>query len=164
NCHNHPLDRWTQDDFHGFAAIFAPIDRGRNVRFTGRGTVTNLRTGEPAVPRIPGLRYLSPSEDLRPAVADWLTTGPAPPLARNLTNRLWKHLFGRGLVATPDNFGALGERPSHPELLDWLATEFVRLGWSRKALIRLIISSETYRQSSRGRPELGERDPLNILL
>jgi hypothetical protein len=79
-------------------------------------------------------------------------------------NQIWLQLFGRGLVATPDNFGALGERPSHPELLDWLATEFTRLGWSRKALIRLLVTSETYRQGSRRRADLEERDPLNVLL
>ena len=90
---------------------------------------------------------------------------PAHPLtARVAVNQVWRQLFGRGLVATPDNFGALGERPSHPELLDWLATEFVRLGWSRKSLIRLIVSSETYRQSSTLRRDLAERDPLNALL
>lgn len=147
NCHNHPLDRWTQDDFHGFAAIFAPIDRGRNVRFTGRGTVTNLRTGEPAVPRIPGLRYLSPSEDLRPAVADWLTTGPAPPLARNLTNRLWKHLFGRGLIE-PVNDLSLTNPATHPELLTDLAADLVRNQWSLRSMLRQIVLSDTWSRSS----------------
>ncbi|MFM8619031.1 MAG: PSD1 and planctomycete cytochrome C domain-containing protein [Opitutaceae bacterium] len=117
--------------------------------------------GTPAV--LPPLRPRGPVAD-RLDLARWIVDPSNPLTARVAVNQVWKHLFGRGLVATPDNFGALGERPSHPELLDWLATEFVRLGWSRKALIRLIISSETYRQSSRGRPELGERDPLNILL
>src|SRR5207244_4237646 len=79
-------------------------------------------------------------------------------------NRIWSHLFGRGLVATVDNFGAVGEPPSHPALLDYLATEFVRLGWSQKQLIRAIVLSGTYRQSSVGRADLYERDPLNILL
>jgi hypothetical protein len=97
-------------------------------------------------------------------LARWLVD-PAHPLTPRVTvNHLWKNLFGRGLVATPENFGTLGERPSHPELLDYLATEFVRLGWSRKQLIRLIVTSATYRQSSAGRSDLRERDPLNVLL
>src|SRR5207237_399389 len=72
--------------------------------------------------------------------------------------------FGRGLVATPEDFGTQGERPSHPELLDWLASEFVRRGWDLKDLHTLIVTSATYRRSSRARPELIERDPLNVLL
>lgn len=117
--------------------------------------------GTPAA--LPPLRARGPVAD-RLDLARWIVDPANPLTARVAVNQIWKNLFGRGLVATPDNFGALGERPSHPELLDWLATEFVRLGWSRKALIRLIVSSETYRQSSRGRADLGERDPLNILL
>jgi hypothetical protein len=97
-------------------------------------------------------------------LARWIID-PANPLTPRVTvNHIWKHLFGRGLVATVDNFGALGEPPSHPELLDYLATEFLRLGWSRKQLIRLIVTSATYRQSSDVREDLLERDPLNILL
>lgn len=84
--------------------------------------------------------------------------------ARVTVNRIWQSLFGRGLVATVDDFGTRGESPSHPELLDYLATEFVRLGWSRKEIIRLIVSSATYRQSSAVRPELMDRDPLNTWL
>ena len=74
------------------------------------------------------------------------------------------HLFGRGLVPTVDNFGVGGELPSHPELLDWLAREFVERGWRRKALIRLIVTSAAYRQSSAGRDDLADRDPLNCLV
>jgi hypothetical protein len=97
-------------------------------------------------------------------LAHWLVDPANPLTARVAVNQIWKNLFGRGLVATVDNFGALGDRPSHPELLDYLATEFVRLGWSRKQTIRLIVTSATYRQASTGRSELLERDPLNILL
>jgi hypothetical protein len=97
-------------------------------------------------------------------LARWIVD-PANPLTPRVTvNHVWKHLFGRGLVATVDNFGALGEPPSHPELLDYLATEFLRLGWSRKQLIRFIVTSATYRQSSDVCEDLLERDPLNILL
>jgi len=147
NCHNHPLDRWTQDDFHGFAAIFAPVDRGRNVQFTGRGTVTNPRTGEPAIPRIPGLTDLSPASDLRPAVADWLTSGPAPPLAINLTNRLWKHMFGRGLIEPVSDL-SLTNPATHPELLTALAKDFVRNQWSLRKMLRQIVLSDTWSRSS----------------
>jgi hypothetical protein len=97
-------------------------------------------------------------------LARWLVDPANPLTARVTVNRFWGHLFGRGLVATGDNFGALGERPSHPELLDYLATEFVRRGWSRKEMIRLIVTSTTYRQSSQLRADLAECDPFNVLL
>jgi hypothetical protein len=79
-------------------------------------------------------------------------------------NRLWQHSFGTGLVKTAENFGVQGEPPSHPELLDWLATEFVRTGWDVKAMQRLIVTSAAYRQSSRAAPALVQRDPENRLL
>jgi hypothetical protein len=90
---------------------------------------------------------------------------PANPLSsRVLVNRVWQHHFGRGLVATPSNFGALGERPSHPELLDWLASRFVAGGWSLKALHREVLLSATYQQSSRFDARAHEIDPGNTLL
>jgi hypothetical protein len=76
-------------------------------------------------------------------------------------NRIWEHDFGRGLVATSDDFGIQGEKPTHPELLDWLATEFVRQGWSLKAMHRLIVNSATYRQASAVTPAALEKDPAN---
>jgi hypothetical protein len=97
-------------------------------------------------------------------LARWLFDPANPLTSRVIVNRIWLHLFNRGLVNTPNDFGTRGDRPSHPELLDWLATELPRLGWSRKALIRLIVNSATYRQSSMPRPELEERDPRNVLL
>ncbi|MSU72168.1 MAG: DUF1553 domain-containing protein [Opitutus sp.] len=96
-------------------------------------------------------------------LARWLVDPANPLTARVTVNHIWKNLFGRGLVATMENFGAQGERPSHPELLDYLATEFVRLGWSRKQLIRLLVTSATYRQASATRSDLADRDPLNVL-
>src|SRR5881409_3689864 len=74
------------------------------------------------------------------------------------------HLFGKGLVPTPEDFGTRGEKPSHPKLLDWLATEFIEHGWSRKDLVKLIVSSATYRQSSNTRSDQVDRDPTNRLL
>jgi len=96
--------------------------------------------------------------------AQWLFAPENPLTARVSVNHVWKNLFGRGLVATVEDFGKQGEKPSHPELLDWLASEFPRLGWSRKALIKTIVTSATYKQSSVNRPELQERDPNNLLL
>lgn len=97
-------------------------------------------------------------------LARWLFDSENPLTSRVAVNHVWKHFFGRGLVATVDDFGTRGEKPSHPELLDWLATELPRFNWSRKALIRLIVTSATYRQASQLRPELAERDPSNLLL
>src|SRR5262249_37546013 len=90
----------------------------------------------------------------RLAFAEWLTQPNHPLTARVLVNRLWLHHFGEGLVATPDNFGKTGSPPSHPELLDWLATEFVARGWSIKTMHRLMMTSSAYRQSSRFDPKL----------
>jgi hypothetical protein len=78
-----------------------------------------------------------------------------------MVNRIWQHHFGRGIVETPSNFGKLGSRPTHPELLDWLAREFVRSGWSVKAMHRLIMLSATYRQASEPAPEALRADPDN---
>ncbi|WP_206352460.1 PSD1 and planctomycete cytochrome C domain-containing protein [Tautonia rosea] len=97
-------------------------------------------------------------------LARWLVDPENPLTARVTVNRIWFHLFGRALVPTMDDFGTQGEPPSHPELLDWLASEFQRLGWSQKALIRTIVLSSTYRQASSARPELDDRDPQNVWL
>ncbi len=94
-------------------------------------------------------------------LAEWTASPENPFTARVLVNRLWKHHFGRGIVGSPDNFGAMGERPSHPELLDFLAKRFIESGWSIKALHRLMVLSSTYRQSSRPTPESLASDPSN---
>ena len=86
----------------------------------------------------------------RSALARWLTRPDNQLVTRAMVNRLWQYHFGRGLVATANDFGRQGERPTHPELLDWLARRFVETGWSLKAMHRLILLSNTYRQSSRG--------------
>lgn len=97
-------------------------------------------------------------------LARWLVGGENPLPPRVVANDLWTQLFGEGLVATPEDFGVRGDRPSHPELLDWIAAELVAKGWSRKALIRELVLTNTYRQSSNHRPELLDRDPKNQLL
>jgi Protein of unknown function (DUF1553)/Protein of unknown function (DUF1549)/Concanavalin A-like lectin/glucanases superfamily/Planctomycete cytochrome C len=100
----------------------------------------------------------------RLGLARWLVSPENPLTARVAVNRAWQTLFGTGLVKTIDDFGAQGEPPSHPSLLDWLATELVKSGWDSKKLLRLIVTSATYRQSSRVTPAALRRDPENRLL
>lgn len=100
----------------------------------------------------------------RLAYANWLTQPEHPLTARVLVNRIWYHHFGTGLVKTLENFGAKGERPSHPELIDWLAVKFVERDWSIKDLHRLMMNSQTYRQSSRITDDRRKADPQNRLL
>ncbi len=122
--------------------------------------------GDPVSPAVPAALHSWP-EDLprnRLGLAKWLVNPANPLTARVAVNRDWQRFFGAGLVRTADDFGAQGEWPSHPELLDWLARDFIASGWDMKALQRRIVTSATYRQNSRVRPELAERDPENRLL
>lgn len=100
----------------------------------------------------------------RLTLAKWLVDPKSPTTARVIVNRTWMAYFGQGIVATPEDLGTQSEAPSHPELLDWMATEFMDRGWSLKTLHRMIVTSSTYRQSSRVSPELLEKDPYNRLL
>lgn len=115
----------------------------------------------PAV--LPGLAADESQRD-RLTFARWLFDADNPLTARVTVNRVWHQIFGRGIVTTVDDFGTQGETPTHPELLDWLASEFQRQGWSVKQLHRLIVTSATYRQSATFRPDLVEADPENALL
>jgi hypothetical protein len=100
----------------------------------------------------------------RLALSRWMTDPANPLVARVAVNRLWQLAFGTGLVETAEDFGTQGEPPSHPELLDWLATEFIRSGWDTKSILRLMVMSNTYRQSSDVTEEMLARDPRNRLL
>jgi hypothetical protein len=117
---------------------------------------------QPGVPAfLPAMPDSNPS---RLTLAQWLVARENPLTARVAVNRIWQEYFGRGLVRTAEDFGAQGEKPSHPELLDWLAARFMDDDWKVKALHRLIVTSAAYRQSSRSRPEMDRRDPNNTLL
>jgi hypothetical protein len=122
--------------------------------------------GEEVQPDTPGkiLAFPSAAPRNRLGLAQWLTDRRNPLTARVAVNRVWKMHFGRGLVATPEDFGSQGRLPTHPELLDWLAGWFMDNGWDVKALHRLIVNSATFRQSSQASRELVARDPDNALL
>lgn len=115
--------------------------------------------GTPAI-----LPPLPPGRPDRLALAKWLVSPTNPLTARVEVNRMWERFFGRGIVETSEDFGTRGSRPTHPELLDWLAVEFMHNGWNMKAINRLIVTSSTYRQSSAATPALEEKDPFNLLL
>ncbi len=122
-----------------------------------------VSTGTPAA--LPALGTATANaEPSRLDLARWLVSDEHPLTARVTVNRLWQELFGTGLVSTSENFGMRGERPTHPELLDWLAITFRDGGWSLKQTLRLLVTSQTYRQSSDARPDLDELDPANRLL
>ena len=124
NCHNHPLDRWTQDDYHGLAAVFAHLERGREVKVVARGT--SLTRGPASRPGrgSPASRFLDREEDGLAVLAEWLTQPGNPYFARATVNRLWKALMGRGLVEPVDDLRATNPA-TNPELLDALAADFV---------------------------------------
>ncbi len=125
-----------------------------------------LKPARVVTPNVPAILNPLPAnaQATRLTFARWLVDPKAPTTARVFVNRVWQHYFGTGIVATPEDFGTQSEAPSHPELLDWLACEFMGSGWSVKHLQRLIVNSATYRQSSRTTPEIIERDPYNRLL
>ncbi|MBC8352838.1 MAG: PSD1 domain-containing protein [Planctomycetes bacterium] len=125
------------------------------------GDVVPRRT--PPVLRGPRVPQFTDRESGRRQLAEWLVDPQHPLTARVFVNRVWRWHFGKGLVRTTDNFGLLGETPSHPELLDWLARRFVADGWSVKSLHRLIVMSSTYQQASTPSAETGSRDPENRL-
>jgi Protein of unknown function (DUF1553)/Protein of unknown function (DUF1549)/Concanavalin A-like lectin/glucanases superfamily/Planctomycete cytochrome C len=124
------------------------------------------KPGDVVTPMVPAVLVSSPTKypPNRLGLARWLVDPSNPLTARVTVNRFWQMYFSTGIVRTTEDFGSQGEAPSHPELLDWLATEFVRTGWNVKALQKTIVMSATYRQASRVSPELAAKDPDNRLL
>jgi hypothetical protein len=129
-----------------------------------RGDFTNK--GENVAAGVPSFLGSLPSDvpQNRLGLAKWLVSRDNPLTARVRLNQIWQSYFGRGIVETSEDFGSQGSSPSHPDLLDWLAVEFMDRGWDQKVMHRLIVTSSTYRQSSALNKELQERDPYNILL
>ncbi|MGA2983560.1 MAG: DUF1553 domain-containing protein [Terriglobia bacterium] len=152
------------DDDIPSVMVMAEMKNPRDTFVLGRGQYDNpkdkVTAGVPAFlpPMAPGL----PTNRL--GLAKWIVNPANPLTARVAVNHYWQEYFGTGIVKTSEDFGSQGEQPSNPLLLDWLATEFVGAGWNVKAMQRLIVTSATYRQSSRVTPELAERDPENRLL
>jgi hypothetical protein len=147
----------------------SPVAPETHVLLRGKAARPGPRVnpGLPAVLVKSQPRFPSPSNYTslrRLTLAQWIANPANPLTARVIVNRIWQFHFGEGLVRTPSDFGVMGERPTHPELLDWLADWFVREGWSIKKLHRLILSSNTYRMSKKWNPEYGARDPENRLL
>lgn len=168
-CHNHPFDRWTQDDYFQWSAVFSRVDykiinnevedKSDKHRFKGEqvvqisksARVINPRTGEPAKAKLLGAseldaKVLDQQQDLN-AAADWVTSPTNALFAQAQVNRIWFHLMGRGLVDPVDDFRATNPA-SHPELLKKLAEEFVQSGYDMRHIIRIIMQSRTYQLSS----------------
>ena len=144
--------------------VMKEMEKPRETFVLARGDYRNK--GEKVAPGVPAILPPLPANapPNRLGLAEWLVSPSHPLTARVAVNHYWQMYFGTGLVKTAENFGSQGEPPSHPELLDWLATEFMRTGWDVKAMQRLIVTSATYRQSSRAPKELIEKDPENRLL
>ena len=153
-CHHHPSERWSQDDYYGFASIFARIGTKSGAEPTSprifnlsQGLATNPMTGEARKPKPLGGAEFGPSSDPRLSLVDWLKRPDNPFFARAVVNRYWKHFLGRGMVELEDDF-RVSNPPTNPELLDALATEFVHHGYDLKWLVREIATSRVYDRSS----------------
>jgi hypothetical protein len=145
----------------GEPPVYIPKSRNKEPIAPGFLSVLNEKPAE-----IPKIETAPHSSGRRSALAAWITSPQNPLAARVMVNRLWQNHFGRGLVATTSDFGHLGQPPTHPELLDWLASEFVNQGWSVKTIQRLILTSATYRQTSLQPYSQAalRKDPENLLL
>ena len=193
-CHDHKFDPISQADFYRLRSFFDNMafpkrnkQLGHIIKENGSEAPTSYlavrgdfrRQGPPITPaypgiinarnRVPDIRPITKESSFRRAeLARWLTTSDHPLTSRVVVNRLWQHHFGKALVGTPNDFGTQGTEPSHPLLLDFLGTELIRNNWSLKQLHRLIVSSATYRQASRGSSKAWdhgvETDPENTWL
>ena len=155
---------WRQYPEGSAQLVLRAREENRETHILTRGDF--LKPTKPVTPGVPAFLHPLPANapPTRLTFAQWLVDRNSPTTSRALVNRLWQSYFGIGLVSTSENFGKQSEPPSHPELLDWLAVEFMDRGWSLKATHRLIVTSATYRQSSHVTPELLTRDPYNRLL
>lgn len=186
-CHDHKYDPISQADFYRLRAIFEPAvhvvknkslstlrERGSEfgpshlmIRGDWRRKGPQLQPGVPRIASATGQHFAptttSETTGRRGALADWVTSRNNPLTARVIANRVWQYHFGAGLSRTPSDFGTIGDAPSHPTLLDWLATELIDHDWSLKHLHRVIVTSATYRQPSTGRESV-DRDPTNLWL
>lgn len=152
NCHDHPLDRWTQDEYHGLAAIFATVDRGSVISSSSSGTTIHPVTGLPAKPLIPLSTASVQGSHSRIELGRWLEDPGNRFFARNFVNRIWRQLMGRGLVEPVDDLRVTNP-PTHPELLDELAASFAESGFQLKPLIRVICRSDVWSRSSSHRQD-----------
>jgi hypothetical protein len=145
--------------------VMKEMAQPRLTRILDRGAY-DMPIGDPLTRNTPAALPPFPKDQPlnRLGLARWLTDPAHPLTARVQVNRVWQHFFGRGLVSTTENFGSQGEDPSHPELLDWLARDFISHGWDHKRLCRQIVLSTTYSQDSKASKELRDKDPANILL
>lgn len=166
-CHNHPFERWTQDNYYGIAAAFArvgrknSVDADEEVIFTAAaGEVTQPRTGQTMKVHLllKGDVDVPADQDRRAVFADWLTGTDNPFFAKSIVNRMWGHLMGRGLVEPVDDFRD-SNPPSNAELLDELARQFVESGFRQKPVLRLILNSRVYQLSSRSN-DFNKQDDL----
>ncbi|MBL9162750.1 MAG: PSD1 domain-containing protein [Planctomycetaceae bacterium] len=145
--------------------VMAELPQPRKTTVLINGDFT--RPGEEVAPGTPAALHPFAPPSGRPTrldLARWIVSPQNPLTARVIVNRIWQQYFGRGIVETENDFGLQGAAPSHPELLDWLAVEFMERQWSLKEMHRLIVTSHTYRQRSADRPELRDADPRNYLL
>jgi len=190
-CHTHKYDPISHREFYQLYAFFnqtedndkpddsptiklgetttlvmrdLPADKQRRTRIHERGNFLN--PGAEVEPAVLSAFHELPADAPRNrlGLAQWLVSKENPLTARVMVNRLWARLFGTGLVESEEDFGTQGNLPSHPELLDWLATEFMRTDWDMKAILKTMAMSATYRQSSAVAPALLEKDPRNRLL
>jgi hypothetical protein len=150
----------------GYQTLVTQPTKPRDVRVLPRGNWMS-NEGEvvqPGIPSVLGAQSSTASKATRFELAAWLSSAENPLVARVAVNRLWRLMFGRGIVSTMEDFGTRGAPPTHPELLDWMACEFVASGWDTKHILRLIALSETYRRSSEETTDLRRRDPENLWL
>lgn len=149
-CHAHPADRWTQDDYHAFAAYFARVAKhGDTLTVSNRGEVEHPKTGRPVAPRpLGGVAARQDDADRRMGLAAWLASPDNPLFMRNVVNRVWKHLLGRGLVEPVDDLRPTNPA-ANPALLDALATQFAQHHFDLRWLVGEIAASRTYQLTSR---------------